>query len=307
MVTLQKNADKCAICKSKNIIMDMETGEKVCRDCGYVQSDNSIDTGPEWRAFNLQQREERTRTGAPIKLTIHDHGLSTSISRRNRDYAGRDLKPDVRSQFYRLRKWNRRTKVTDSTQRNLAKALSYMTHLANELSLPQNISETGAIVYRQVLKKGATRGRTIKNLVVASLYIACRICGISRSLKTFAEEANITKKEAARNYRYLHNLLDKDIPSISTGKVISKLVKQLNLSGKVEMVALELFKTATDMKLTSGKSPTGIAAACIYVGCRITGEKITQHKIAAKGKITEVTIRNRYKELVNRMDIMSFI
>lgn len=307
MVILQKNKEKCEVCKSVNIIMDPETGEKVCRDCGYVQSENALDTGPEWRAFNLKQREERTRTGAPLRLTIHDHGLSTSISRKNRDYAGRILKPVVRNQFYRLRKWNRRTKVTDSTQRNLAKALSYLTQLGNVLSIPQNVTETGAIVYRQVLKNGGTRGRTIKNLVVASLYIACRICKVSRSLKSFAEAANISKKEAARNYRYLHNLLGKDIPGISTGKVISNLIKQLKLSGKVERVALDLLGIAADMKLTSGKSPTGIAAACIYVGCRITGEKTTQHSIASKAMITEVTIRNRYKELVKKMDIETFI
>ncbi len=298
---------ECPACKGSNIIQDMETGEIVCHDCGFVQSTDTMDRGPEWRVFTLQEMQNKPRTGSPMKLTIHDWGLSSSISGQDRDYAGRRIKPDQRSQFYRMRKWNRRTKLASSNQRNLARALGLLTKFSNELNTPRSVTETAAQIYRQVLKKGATRGRTINNLVAASLYVGCRICDVSKSLRDIAEVADISKKEAARNYRYLHDLLERDIPSISTGKIISKLVKNLDLSGGVEHVALEVLAAATELKITSGKNPSGMAAASVYMSCCLLGEKVTQSMIASQARVTEVTIRNRYKELVNRLNIEIYL
>jgi transcription initiation factor TFIIB len=294
---------ECPACKGSNIIQDMETGEIVCHDCGYVQSTDTMDRGPEWRAFTLQEMQSKPRTGSPMKLTIHDRGLSSSIGWQNRDYAGRRIKPEKRSQFYRLRKWNRRTKIASSNQRNLARALGLLTKFSNELNAPRSVTETAAQIYREVLKKGATRGRTISNLVAASLYVGCRICDVSKSLKDIAEAADISGKEAARNYRYLHDMLDQDIPRISTGKIVSMLVSQLSRSGHVEHVAIDILRAASEVKITSGKSPSGMAAAAVYIGCIIMGEKVTQHSIASLAKVTEVTIRNRYKEMVEFINI----
>jgi transcription initiation factor TFIIB len=139
--------------------------------------------------------------------------------------------------------------------------------------------------------------------VAASLYVGCRICGVSKSLSVIAEAADIPRKEAARNYRYLHGLLDQDIPRINTGKIISKLVQNLHRSGRVENAALDILDAASDLKITSGKSPSGMAAASVYMSCCLLGEKVTQGAISSQARVTEVTIRNRYKELVNRLNI----
>ena len=307
MPKIKEISEKCPVCEGSNIIQDMETGEMVCHDCGIVQSTDTMDRGQEWRAFTLQEKKDKQRTGAPINITIHDQGLSSSICTLNRDYAGRRIKPDMQSQFYRLRKWNRRTKISSSNHRNLVKALGLLNQLGNEVNVPRSVSETAALVYRQALKKGATRGRTIKNLVAASLYMGCRICNVSRNLSAIAEAANISKKEAARNYRYLHDLLDRDIPRISKGKIISNLVKTLNRSGGVENAALDILDAASGLRITSGKSPSGMAAASVYIACCLLGEKITQGSISSQARVTEVTIRNRYKELVNRLDIEVYL
>jgi transcription initiation factor TFIIB len=137
--------------------------------------------------------------------------------------------------------------------------------------------------------------------------MGCRICNVSRNLSVIAEAANISRKEAARNYRYLHDLLDRDIPRISEGKIISNLVKNLNRSGGVENAALDILDAASGLRITSGKSPSGMAAASVYIACCLLGEKITQGSISSQARVTEVTIRNRYKELVNRLDIEIYL
>jgi transcription initiation factor TFIIB len=300
-------SEKCPNCEGRKIIQDIENGEIVCHDCGYVQKTDTMDRGQEWRAFTLQDRRDKPRAGAPMNVTIHDHGISSSIGYQNRDYAGKRITQEKQIQFYRLRKWNRRAKIESSNQRNLVKALGMLNQLGSEVNAPRSVTETAALVYRQTLSKGGTRGRTINHLVAASLYIGCRICEVSKSLTIISEAADISKKEAAKNYRYLHRLLDRDIPSINTANIISMLVNKIDTSGEVERLALEILHIASELKITSGKSPSGMAAASVYISCILMGEKVTQGSIATPARVTEVTIRNRYKELVDRLNMEIYL
>ena len=114
----------CPECGSTELIGDYERAEVVCAHCGLVIDENLVDMGPEWRAFDHEQRDKRTRVGAPITYTIHDKGLSTMIDWRNKDIYGRDIPARNRAQWYRLRKWQRKIRISGATERNLAFALS---------------------------------------------------------------------------------------------------------------------------------------------------------------------------------------
>ncbi|MBT3285045.1 transcription initiation factor IIB [Candidatus Bathyarchaeota archaeon] len=292
----------CTDCGNSNLLRDYETGELVCQACGIVVSDALLATGPEWRAFDQEQRDKLPRVGAPVTWTIHDKGLSTTIGWQDRDASGRKLSPEERARLYRLRKWHRRSKVSDSTQRNLAHALSEMSKISYKLNLPRNVIETSSMIYRRAIQKQLIRGRTIQSVAVASIYMACRQCGVIRTLEDVAGAANITKKEAARNYRFLLRELKPSVPQVNPRGYISKIVNKLALSGETERLAMSILNQASEMKLTSGRGPSGIAAACIYISSQLTDERRTQGEIAKEAQVTEVTIRNRYKELAQRLD-----
>ena len=303
LISEEENQLRCSECNNTTLHMDTENGELVCAKCGTVVSENQISMMPEWRAFNQVQRETLPRTGSPMTFTIHDKGLSTSIGWRNTDYAGKRLNPETQNKLYRLRKWNRRSKITDSYNRNLAQALSMMTKLSNKMNLPRNVLETSSMIYRKALKTNLIRGRTIQCVVVASLYTACRQCNVVRSLTDVADAANIPRKTAARNYRFLRQKLDIDVPRVERTGYINRLVSQLGLYGHTEILAMKILEEASKKNFTHGRSPAGIAAACVYVSSRITDEEMTQHQVACVAQVTEVTIRNRYKELVQKLDI----
>jgi transcription initiation factor TFIIB len=233
---------------------------------------------------------------------MHDKGLSTTIGWQNVDGKGNRLSPENRSRLYRLRKWHRRSKISDSNHRNLAFALSEISKISNKVNLPKNVIETSSVIYRQALNKKLIRGRTIKSVVVASIYLACRQCGIIRTLKDVAFAANITKKEAARNYRFLLKALKPNVPQVNRSNYISRIVNKLNLTGETERIAEKILIRAVDQKFTSGRGPGGMAAACIYISCQLTGESRTQGDIARVAQVTEVTIRNRYKELAQNLE-----
>lgn len=292
-----KEVQRCSECGSARLMRDYENAEIVCMDCGFVVATKMVDQGPEWRAFDNEQQEKRARAGAPLTFTIHDKGLSTVIDWHDKDVYGKKIAADQKAQIYRLRKWQRRIRVSDATERNLAFALSEITKIANNLSLPTSIFETASIIYRKAVKEHLIRGRSIQGIGAASVYIACRQCGLIRTLDEIAVASNIERKEIGRSYRFLVKELNYFIPPTSPSQYVSKFSNQLTMQGKVEEIATKILKAARELKLTSGRGPTGIAAAASYIASVLTGERKTQREIAEIAQVTEVTIRNRYKEL----------
>lgn len=273
-------------------------------DCGFVVAAKLADRGPEWRAFDDEQRAKRARVGAPLTFTIHDKGLSTMIDWHDRDIYGKRLSPGQKAQIYRLRKWQRRIRVSDATERNLAFALSEISKIANSLSLPKNILETASVIYRKAVKERLIRGRSIQGVTAAAIYVACRQCGLARTLDEIAQASSINKKEVGRSYRFLVKELDYFIPPLKPSQYVTKFSNQLTMQGKVEEIAHKILAGAKELKLTSGRGPTGIAAAASYIASVLTGERKTQREIAEIAQVTEVTIRNRYKELVERLQFI---
>lgn len=291
----------CPECGSSRLMRDYECAEIVCMDCGFVVAAKIADRGPEWRAFDDEQRTKRTRVGAPLTYTIHDKGLSTMIDWHDRDIYGKSLSPGQKAQVYRLRKWQRRIRVSDATERNLAFALSEITKISNNLNLPKNILETASVIYRKAVKERLIRGRSIQGVTAAAIYLACRQCGLPRTLEEIAQSSSVNKKEVGRSYRFLIRELDYTIPPLKPSQYITKFSNQLTMQGKVEEIAHKILVAAKELKLTSGRGPTGIAAAASYIASVLTGERKTQREIAEIAQVTEVTIRNRYKELVGRL------
>jgi transcription initiation factor TFIIB len=292
---------QCPECGSTRLMRDYDCAEIVCMDCGFVIATKLADRGPEWRAFNKEQRAKRTRVGAPLTYTIHDKGLSTMIDWHDRDVYGRRLAPGQKAQIYRLRKWQRRIRVSDATERNLAFALSEISKIANNLNLPKNILETASVIYRKAVKEHLIRGRSIQGVTAAAIYVSCRQCGLARTLDEIAEASAIDKKEVGRSYRFLVRELDYFIPPVKPSQYVSKFSNQLTMQGKAEEIAHKILKMARKLRLTSGRGPTGIAAAASYIASVLMGERKTQREIAEIAQVTEVTIRNRYKELVERL------
>ena len=293
----------CPECGSGYLSKDYSRAELVCSGCGLVVDEDIIDHGPEWRAFDNEQREKRSRTGSPMTYTIHDKGLSTTIGWTNRDAYGKAIPTKNRAQLYRLRKWQRRVRISDATERNLALALSGIDRLASGMGLPRSVRETAAMIYRKAALKKLVRGRSIQGVTAASLYAACRQCHVPRTLDEISLIAQISRKEIGRNYRYVSRELALKLMPTTPKDYISRFCSELKLSSNVQAKTLEILGHAVNQELTSGRGPTGLAAASLYISSVLCGERRTQREVAEIAGVTEVTIRNRYKELAQKLDI----
>ncbi len=293
----------CPECGGKSLVRDYERAEVTCTLCGLVISDKILDPGPEWRAFDSDQRDKRSRAGAPITLTIHDKGLSTMIDWRDKDSYGKSLTSKKRAQIYRLRKWQRRIRVSDASERNLAFALSELERMASQIGLSRNIREASALLYRKAVESQLIRGRSIESMTGAALYAACRKYNIPLTLDEVASVARANKKEIARSYRFISNELTLKVLPTDPVNYVPRLIAKLDLDGLVQKKSIEIIKFAGSEGLTSGRGPTGVAAAAVYIASILMDRKRTQRDIANAAGVTEVTVRNRYKELLERLDL----
>jgi len=291
----------CPEC-SGQLATDTEHGETVCVDCGLVVEEDEIDRGPEWRAFDSREKDQKSRVGAPTTNMMHDKGLSTNIGWQDKDAYGKSLSSRQREKMQRLRTWNERFRTRDSKERNLKQALGEIDRMASALGLPDNVRETASVIYRRALDEDLLPGRSIEGVSTASLYAAARQAGTPRSLDEIAGVSRVEKDEIARTYRYVVRELKLEIQPADPESYVPRFASDLNLSDESERRARQLLTTAKAEGIHSGKSPVGLAAASVYAASLLTNEKVTQSEVSEVANISEVTIRNRYHELLEAED-----
>ncbi|UPV76553.1 transcription initiation factor IIB (plasmid) [Halorussus limi] len=280
------------------VTADEEHGETVCTECGLVVEEDNVDRGPEWRAFDSAEKDEKSRVGAPTTKMMHDKGLSTNIGWQNKDAYGKSLGSRQRQKMQRLRKWNERFRTRDSKERNLKQALGEIDRMASALGLPEDVRETASVIYRRALDEDLLPGRSIEGVATSALYAAARQTGTPRSIDEVANVSRIDEMEFKRTYRYIVRELSLQIQPADPEQYVARFASELGISDESERRARELLRNAKRQGLHSGKSPVGLAAAAVYAGPLLTNEKVTQAEVSDVAQVSEVTIRNRYHELL---------
>src|SRR3989344_4166521 len=288
---------KCPECDSINLTYDPQRGEVICNDCGLLVEEKMVDTGHEVHA-QFDRSEKKSRGGAPLSIQKFDKGLTTNVGEISDIYR---LEGKQTRKFLRLKKWQER--VSTSIERNLRLAMAELRRVASFLSLPRVVGDEAARVYNFVLQRGLVRGRSMESVIAACIYAACRSYNIPRTLDEIAQASDMERKEIGRTYRFIIRRLAIKVTPSSPNDYISRFSSILHLSPKTQNHALRILKKASNEELTSGRGPAGIAAAALYVAALLNDEKKTQREVADVAGITEVTIRNRYKELIDKLGL----
>ena len=288
---------KCPECGSINLVYDERQGEVMCQDCGLVVEEKMVDFGQEWG--NFEEGDKKGRGGAPMSMQKFDKGLTTNIGDISDIYKLKGSKQTRK--FLRLKKWQER--VSTSIERNLRLAMSELRRIASFLSLPNVVREEASRVYNFVLQRGLVRGRSMESVIAACIYSSCRSYNLPRTLDEIAAASEIDRKEIGRTYRFITRRLKIKVTPSNPKDYISRFASFLHLSPKTQNDSLKILKRAEGAELTSGRGPAGVAAAALYVAALLNDEKKTQREVADVAGITEVTIRNRYKEILDKLDL----
>lgn len=300
--TQREVTDDCPECGSDKIRTDNVRGEIVCQDCGCVLRNQLVDTGAEWSAFSHEENQQKSRVGSPMTQMLHDRGLTTKIHWKDTDAHGKPLSPRKKETMKRLRTWQKRVRISKSGERNLQMALSEINRMSSALGIPEQVSEQASMLYRAVLDDNLVQGRSIEGVACGCLYITCRKRGIPRSLDEFEAIARVDRTEIARTYRCIMAEQDLEMQPVDPKQFVPRFCSDLDADAEIQRQAIDILGKADDEGLHSGKSPTGLAGAAIYIASMLCEDRLTQSEIADVAQVTEVTIRNRYQEQLAVVD-----
>jgi transcription initiation factor TFIIB len=286
---------KCSVCGKSKLVLDEQKGEIYCTNCGTVAEDKIFDTGNE--AYGKSESgDKKGRGGAPLSWQKADRGIKTTVGKISDIY-----KLENKGKWKKLRDWGERD--LSSIERNLKEAMPELMRIGGFLELPNVVKDEASRIYRFALERSFIRGRRIDYVIAACIYAACRNYDIPRTLDEIADASDLERKEIGRTYRFIIRKLAIKVSHSSPKDYVSRFACTLKLSPKTQNDALRILKKADISELTSGRGPAGIAAAALYVAALLNDEKKTQREVADVAGITEVTIRNRYKELIERLGL----
>jgi len=282
-------ANKVLSCSESIIITDFETGEMICQNCGRILQENIADTRKEERTFTQDQH-------APTSLTMHDMGLSTIIGKYNRDFVGKPLGYEMKQSMNRMRMWDSRSQAKTSSEKNLRIALYEMVKLKEKLGLSDAVIDRAAYLYRKAAKAQLVRGRTVKSIVGACVYAACRDMETTRTIIDISNHLQEKRKLIAKAYRILFQNLRLVVPVTDPINCIIKFANNLQIPEITKREAIKIFDILKEKELTAGKNPNAVAATVIYMAGIKTNINLSQHEITRISGITSVTIRNRLQD-----------
>ena len=291
-----EEVEKCEECGC-TVFEESSDGHRYCRDCGVVLDSVVIDYGQDWRSYEDGSGQENERTGAAKDLLQHDYGITTEISP-----VGGQLNSKQRGKWGRLRHIDNRGRIRNSTERNLATALTELKRISSRMSLPKATQKEAAYIYRKAVDKKLIRGRSIEGVVAASIYAACRLHQNPRTLDDVGRHSRTGRKEIGRTFRFLKRQLVLTIGLSNPNDYIPRFCSELKVPQDIELEAHRILASVGSEAMIS-RGPTGIAAAAIYLAAKRQKKDRTQSEVAQVAGVTEVTIRNRYKELCSHLQL----
>jgi len=308
----RETVNQCTECGSKDVRRDYQRGEVVCSDCGLVVDENLIDQGAEWNAYDAVQREKRTRVGAPSSILIHDKGLGTTFNVSGRD--ARKRFPSQTEKLYRMKRMQRRARVGTAAERNVSFALGELERMGSALALKKSTRERAAYVYRDVVEDGFVRGRSIESVLSAVIYGVCKEVDTPRTFKEIADVARVSMRDIKTSYRELNKSKKLKIKRklTSPADYVPRFVSDLKLPYEYAGYASRILEEAGERRILGGRVPAVRAAASIYLAWRLYGEesspsRLTQDMVKKVTGVSEVSIRNAYKEMAEGLGLSEFV
>ncbi|MCI4407548.1 MAG: hypothetical protein JHC26_00515 [Thermofilum sp.] len=281
------------------IIFDAQRGEYIDTETGEVIEERVADLGPEWRAFEYKERLERERTGSPLSLKVHDHGLSTRIGAGS----SRD-----RIKLIRMRRLHEEARILSSERsKRLVTYLAILNREATKIAVPEHVKQSAALIIRKLAKKKSHRKSDPYTIVIASLYYACKINNVPVSFQEFVTKFSISASDFWNAIKQIKEAVPELRPRVLPTKFIPKILDELKLPSTIGPKVAEIVNFMYNKGLASGKSLLTVTAGATYIVSILSDNKKMQKEIAEKLGITEATIRNRYREIVKALGPVRYV
>ncbi|MEM0000874.1 MAG: transcription initiation factor IIB family protein [Desulfurococcaceae archaeon] len=284
---------RCHVCKNTSILFDAELQAYVCPSCGLV-----IDEKPFYQGHESFDKDGHVpRYSGSFTHRVHDHGVgSTEISGSIKYHIKQGRTWVARNIDARINKENRK----------VVKALKELNDLVKRVKPPKSVSETAGEILQKVIKNLNVKEQTLRKIVIASLYMAYKVCGLPRPAKIFVKEVGAEESdlwEGIRKIREVYSDAKIQPEAFEPRYYVNYIVTKLSMPSEVAALASELLANLKEGLTISGKSPAGLAAAAVYLAGILANHRRNQLEVGSVIGQTDVAVRNSYDVLVRSLDI----
>lgn len=272
------------------IIYDYEKGEKICSQCGIIIQDKVFDIELD---ANFYKIKSNTNTVLPHSLTLNDKDMSTTIS----DYdATSSRRLTNRKELNKIHFYSKVVSCSNE-KRNLKIVIDLLNRIKDKLSLPSTSIEDALSYYKKALNKNLIKGRSIKEMTVACVYIVCKKLNIPRTLSEISKIVEANEVFTGRCYRLLMRELKVKHVQFNPSIFIRKIADEANINEKIARESIDMLLVIQNDNTFSGNNSMSIAAAVLYITAKKHNQKISQAKIASAANINIMTLRKRLSEV----------
>ncbi|MFX0017492.1 MAG: transcription initiation factor IIB family protein [Promethearchaeota archaeon] len=266
------------------LITIIEKGETVCCQCGLISDDKIF-----LDSLNEPKISSKEQINRSVSSQFPNMGLYLITKKKANDP---NLKRALKLNSHLP--WDKK---------NLLIALIELKRLNNKLSLPSYFVKEAFKLYKEALNKSLIKGRTIKGIITVCLYYICKIHNIPRALSEFLDETSINEKRFNRYYSSLIKVLNLKIPIQNPIARVSKFITDLGLEFAIEKLTYKILDEYLKSNSIDGTNPNGICGGAIYLASKFNGKRIGQKRISDIVGISDSTLRARYYELINGINL----
>ena len=251
----------CPECSSKEIKNEGD-GIMSCQKC-----DSIFDSGPQWTSYNPETQ-------------IPAINLENKLNSKT------------------ILKWQEETRTGNLASRSILLASDEIERISNEVGLNDSIKESALEIFSSSSKAGIVRGRSSEKVAAAAIYTACRLANLPRTLDEIADKSNLNRNELSRLHRLIVRKLKLKISFTSLSNLLPRFATKLALNNLVQENAQEIIDLVEKSDYRQGISPAALLGAALYISCKNNKVRRSQLEIAKAVGTSEVTLRNRAKEII---------
>ena len=304
-----EKTNTCPECKGGIIA---EESEHICKECGLVVQETTVDRGPEWRASTAAERDKKARCGSPVTKTLHDKGLTTQIDWQDKDANGNHLNERQRQRARKVRRTQRYGKTAQSREESHRDGLGEIHRMCSALGVKGHVKKCACRLYQQCVDGGLLPGWSREDVSTAALNIALEQCNQSRDIEEILTVSQAPKEKVLRSQKQIADefgLWGSIVPDEGElrekiAQHIRRLVSDCGASPKVEQATIDLLNAVDYTPLGDGRKPMSYAGALLFeTGRRLDApDTLTQQEIDDAGGPCKKTIRTTGKKVIDNID-----
>ena len=178
-----------------------------------------------------------------------------------------------------------------------------LTHLLDGFDASENIRELARAFAHRAFAAELHERQPLKEVVVCAVYIAFQRRSNDQRFMDITTTTTFDPVSIARTYRLLDDELDSNLEPPKPHEFVERFADSLNMEDRTEALAHEITSESIETGLHSGRDPAGVAAGAVYLADRARYGLLTQHEVAEVASVSTVTIRNRFHEQAELVDV----